>query len=299
MSAPPDEQAPPRRRRFRLPFRRLPRRPRRFDFKKALFVLPNAFTVASIFCGFYAILRCTTDATPHAFYQTGIALFFAGFFDAFDGRIARMTRTQSDFGAQMDSLADVISFGVAPAVLVHQWALSSLGIPGKFVAFSFCACGAIRLARFNVLAARGVGSSKFFVGLPIPAAALMLVATIMAQSLVLDEPVQAHAPVVVLVVVLSYLMVSHVRFRTFKDFRPSIRSAPILLGLAVALGLAVVVLRPTVTLVLAVGGYIMMGLAEEVLFFRKRRRAERAALDAVPAGDAPPADATGDAPAAT
>jgi CDP-diacylglycerol---serine O-phosphatidyltransferase len=298
VSAQPNEpiapQEEPRRRRgCRLPFRRVPRRPRRFDFKKALFVLPNAFTVSSIFCGFYAILRCTTDPTPHGFYQAGIALFFAGFFDAFDGRIARMTRTQSDFGVQMDSLADVISFGVAPGILVHQWALSSMGTAGKIVAFSFCACGTIRLARFNVLAARGVGSSKFFVGLPIPAAALMLVSTIMAQSHVLDEPVRAIEPVVVLVIVLAYLMVSHVRFRTFKDFRPSVRSAPVLLVLAIALGAAVVVLSASVTLVLAVGGYIMMGLGEEVLFFRKRRQAERAALDAAAPAPSP------DAPAAT
>jgi CDP-diacylglycerol---serine O-phosphatidyltransferase len=275
---------PEKPRRFRLPFRRRPppARPRRFDFKKALFVLPNAFTVSSIFCGFYAILLSTTDPSPHSFYQAGIALFFAGFFDAFDGRIARLTRTTSDFGVQMDSLADVISFGVAPAVLVHQWALSDLGIPGKIVAFSFCACGAIRLARFNVLAARGVGSSKFFVGLPIPAAALMLVATIMAQSAVLEAPVQATRSVVVLVVVLAYLMVSQVRFRTFKDFRPSVRSAPVLLGLAVALCVAVVVLKASVTLVLAVGAYVMLGLAEEVVFFRRRRRAERAVETTVP-----------------
>lgn len=273
-------------RRFRLPFRRRPRpaRPKRFDFKKALFVLPNAFTVSSIFCGFYAILLSTTDPTPHNFYMAGIALFFAGFFDAFDGRIARLTRTTSDFGVQMDSLADVISFGVAPAVLVYQWGLHGLGEPfGKIVAFSFCACGAIRLARFNVLAARGVGSSKFFIGLPIPASALMLVSTIMAQSAVLEEPVQATRSVVVLVLVLSYLMVSQVRFRTFKDFRPSVRSAPVLLLLAIALGAAVVVLKASVTLVLAVGAYIMLGLAEEVVFFRKRRRAERTAPEQVPA----------------
>lgn len=285
MSAGDDEGSRPRRRLFR-------RRGRaavvpRFDLRKALFILPNAFTVSSIFCGFYAVLRATSGEGPESFRQAGLALFFACFFDVFDGRVARMTRTQSDFGVQIDSLADVISFGVAPAILVYHWALKGLHpIVGLAVAFAYCACGAIRLARFNVLAARGHGSLKYFIGLPIPGAAMMIVALVVAQSVWIHESVEAKASIAALVVVLSYLMVSRVRFRTFKDFRPSVRTTPILVAVLAALGLAVVILKASVTLVLAVGSYILLGLVEEVVFFRRRRREAAAATPAAP-GAAP------------
>ena len=288
MSAASEEEGSrPRRRLFR-------RRPKgaalpRFDLRKALFILPNAFTVSSIFCGFYAILRGTSGEGPESFQQAGIALFFACFFDVFDGRVARMTRTQSDFGVQIDSLADVISFGVAPGVLVYQWALKGLHpIGGLMVAFAYTACGAIRLARFNVLAARGHGSLKYFIGLPIPGAAMMLVALVIAQSVWIHESVQAKASIAALVVVLSYLMVSRVRFRTFKDFRPSVRTTPVLVAVLASLAVAVVILKASVTLVLAVGCYILLGLVEEVVFFRKRRN-EAAAAPVVPAQPTPAA----------
>lgn len=290
-----------RRRRFNF-FRR--RRPReggrrlrdRFDLKKALFILPNAFTVASIFCGFLAIMlasrawltgedvvthgggffeRLLAVRGPEAFDRAGICLFFAAFFDAFDGRIARLTKTQSDFGVQMDSLADVISFGVAPAIVVYNWALAPLGLPGLVASFGFCACGAIRLARFNVLAARGGGgSSKYFIGLPIPGASSMLISVIMAQSWALGTTVEQHTSVLVLVVILSYLMVSRIRFRTFKDFRPRMRTAPILLALVVAIVMGVALFKARLALVFLVGGYVALGLVEEIVFFKKRRAAD-------------------------
>jgi CDP-diacylglycerol--serine O-phosphatidyltransferase len=286
-----DESSRPRRRLFRR--RRSAERRPPFDLRKALFILPNAFTVSSIFCGFYSVMKSTSGGGPEAFYQAGVALFFAAFFDAFDGRVARLTRTQSDFGVQMDSLADVMSFGLAPAVLVYNWGLKDFVIPGTgiapglFVSFVFCACGAIRLARFNVLAARGQGSSKYFIGLPIPGAAMMVVALVIAQSVWIHESVQAKASVMALVLVLSYLMVSRVRFRTFKDFRPSVKTTPILLAVLVALAVAVVVLRPSVTLVLAVSAYIALGLFEEVVFFKKRQGIEQAERLAAAAAQPP------------
>lgn len=265
----------------RLGWRRRLKRPRReggqrrklpFDLRKALFILPNAFTVSSIFCGLWAILEATAGADELALYQAGLAIFFAGFFDMFDGRVARLTRTQSDFGVQMDSLADVISFGVAPSVLVYKWALQPLGLLGKLIAFSFAACGAIRLARFNVLAARGEGSSSHFIGLPIPMSAAMVVALVIAHHFTLATDVQAHYSVLFLVVVLCYLMVSNVRYRTFKDFRPSAKTLPIVVAI-VGAGLAVTFLvHPSAAVVLFIGGYIFEGLVEEVIFFKKRRR---------------------------
>ena len=103
--------------------------------RKMMFVLPNLFTVTSIFCGFYALTLSSGEATPSQLYQAALAVFFAMFFDGFDGRVARLTRTQSQFGVELDSLADVISFGVAPAVLVFRWALQPLGFAGIFVSF--------------------------------------------------------------------------------------------------------------------------------------------------------------------
>jgi CDP-diacylglycerol--serine O-phosphatidyltransferase len=282
--------------RWRILRRRHPDRPRRklpFDLRKALFILPNAFTLASIFCGFYSIMLSTSGLGPEVFDQAGIALFFAAFFDAFDGRIARLTRTQSDFGMQMDSLADVISFGVAPAVLVYNWALNDLHLLGLVISFGFCACGAIRLARFNVLAMCGVGSSKYFIGLPIPGASTMLISIIITQSHGLGTEVEKKGAVAILVVILSYLMVSRIRFRTFKDFRPRMRTLPIVLAIVVALVVAVLILKARLALVFAVGGYVALGLVEEVVFFKKRRLAD-AADNAADKPAAPPL-AQGDA----
>src|SRR5437868_4145147 len=133
----------------RLPERRRRRRP---DLRKLMIVLPSLFTVSSIFCGVYSIMLSSGEASGDNFYRAAVAIFFGNFFDAFDGRVARMTRTQSEFGVELDSLADVITFGVAPAILVYKWALYELGFLGMAIAAVYAACGAIRLARFNVLA---------------------------------------------------------------------------------------------------------------------------------------------------
>ncbi len=238
------------------------------NLRKAMFVLPNLFTVSSIFLGFYALVLCGGDATPQQLYQAALAIFFAMFFDGFDGRVARMTKTQSDFGVQLDSLADVVSFGAAPALLVYKWALASLGLVGTFVSFSFLACGALRLARFNVLAARGdKGSSRFFVGLPIPLAAGAIVALVIAhyRQFGSTTEVSTHVPMAAVVVLLSFLMVSTVRYRTFKDLHLSTRSLVLFLFLSVA-GLAVgIATRASFVLVVYMGAYIAMGIAESII----------------------------------
>src|SRR5438309_11582588 len=122
------------------------RRPRP-NLRKLMFVLPNLFTVSSIFCGVYSIMLSAGEATGDQLYRAAIAIFFGNFFDAFDGRVARMTKTQSEFGVELDSLADVITFGVAPAILVYKWALFAMGTAGMVVCAIYAACGAIRLAR--------------------------------------------------------------------------------------------------------------------------------------------------------
>ncbi|HTP49261.1 MAG TPA: CDP-diacylglycerol--serine O-phosphatidyltransferase [Anaeromyxobacteraceae bacterium] len=242
------------------------------NLRKAMFVLPNLFTVSSILLGFYSMTLSAGEATPEQLYRSALAIFFAIFFDMFDGRVARMTKTQSDFGMQLDSLADVISFGAAPGLLVYKWALAPLGFLGFFLSFSFAACGALRLARFNVLAARGdKASNRFFVGLPIPLAAGCIVSLVIAHFRQFGSNTEAasRVPIAVVVGVLSFLMVSTVRYRTFKDVHLSPRSLAIFAFATVA-GLAVgIATRASFVLVVYMGAYIAMGLTESV-FFRKR-----------------------------
>ncbi|HZZ85418.1 MAG TPA: CDP-diacylglycerol--serine O-phosphatidyltransferase [Anaeromyxobacteraceae bacterium] len=245
------------------------------NLRKAMFVLPNLFTVSSIFLGFYAMTLCAGEPTPAQLNRAALAIFFAMFFDAFDGRVARMTKTQSDFGVELDSLADVVSFGAAPALLVYKWALAPLGFMGLAVSFTFAACGALRLARFNVLAHRGEkGSSRFFVGLPIPLAAGALVSLVIAHYRTYGELTAPadRIPVAVVVGALSFLMVSTVRYRTFKDVHLSPKSLLIFAFLCIA-GLAMgIVTRASFVMMVYMAAYVVLGLAEAV--FARRRPPE-------------------------
>jgi CDP-diacylglycerol--serine O-phosphatidyltransferase len=247
------------------------------NLRKAMFVLPNLFTVSSILLGFYAMTLCAGDPSPEQLNRAALAIFFAIFFDAFDGRVARMTRTQSEFGVELDSLADVISFGAAPALLVFKWALAPLGFAGFFVAFAFAACGALRLARFNVLAHRGDRAShRFFVGLPIPLAAGCIVSLVIAHYRAFGSVTDpaTRVPVAVVVALLAFLMVSTVRYRTFKDVHLSPKSLAVFGFLSLA-GLAVgIATRASFVLVVYMAAYIAMGLAESV-FFRRRLEPEK------------------------
>ncbi len=135
---------------------------------KGIYLLPNAFTTAALFCGFFAIV----NAMNHQFEVAAIAIFASLVLDGMDGRVARMTNTQSAFGEQYDSLADMVSFGVAPALVAYEWALKDLGKWGWLAAFTYCAGAALRLARFNVNTS--VVDKKFFQGLPSPAAGALM-----------------------------------------------------------------------------------------------------------------------------
>lgn len=238
-----------------------------------MFVLPNLFTVSSIFFGFYAMTLCAGEASPPQLYQAALAIFFGLFFDGFDGRVARLTRTQSLFGQELDSLADVVTFGAAPALLVWKWALSGLGLPGVAAAFLFAACGALRLARFNVLAIRSPhgGASRFFVGMPIPFAAAGVISVIIAfQNAQGGElPERWRWPMLGFVVFLALLMVSTVRYRTFKHVRAS---PTVLLALAGVVGLGVLVatqIHPAYVLVAYFVLYLVSGLLESALMLRR------------------------------
>jgi CDP-diacylglycerol--serine O-phosphatidyltransferase len=239
-----------------------------------MFVLPNLFTASSILCGFYAATLCAAaDATPVVFYQAALAIFFGIFFDGFDGRVARLTRTQSQFGMELDSLADVVTFGAAPALLLYKWALEPLGIAGILVAFLFLLCGALRLARFNVLAQREASPKNpmFFIGLPIPLAAGVVVSWVFVAHQDIQKlaafGLEAHTTVAAGTVFLALLMVSSVRYRTFKDVRINRKSITGILGvLIVGLGIGSV-WHPAWALVIYFSAYLLFGLFESLLMW--------------------------------
>lgn len=241
-----------------------------------MFVLPSLFTLSSVFCGLYAIVLAAPGHDAPRYYQAAVAVFFGIFFDMADGRVARLTKTQSDFGIQLDSLADVITFGAAPAVLVYHWGLSRLGLVGAVVAFLYLGCGALRLARFNVLAARGPGSKKYFIGLPIPLAAGVLMSMVMFHQTAFDVDVVRPPSVLLLVLVLAYLMVSNVRYRSFKDLRLSSKSIVVGFLLAVSFGAVAASIQPAFALLTFFCGYVLLGLVEEVVrFLRPHERGRR------------------------
>ncbi len=245
------------------------RRPRRkINLGKTLFILPNLITMASVFCGCYAITLCAERSSEDALYRAALYIIFAMFFDMLDGRVARATRTQSAFGLQIDSLADVVSFGVAPAQLVYHWSLYKLGGLGLAISFLFTACGAIRLARFNVLSMGEQGKplkpSKYILGLPIPGAAGILVSIVVsnrAASNIID--VSAYAWVVAIVTMcLAAFMVSTIRFRSFKDVRLNARTAALVffaVGTSIAISLKA---TPAFVLVWLLCVYVGLGVIE-------------------------------------
>lgn len=181
---------------------------------RGVYLLPNLFTTGALFCGFYAIISAMHGNFAHA----SAAIFLAMFLDGMDGRVARMTNTQSAFGEQYDSLADMVSFGVAPALVMFSWALHDVGRWGWAAAFIYTACAALRLARFNTQI--GVVDKKYFIGLASPAAAAILAATVGNWS---DEkPDQVWSMgVAALTAIAGLLMVSNFRYTSFKsmDFR--------------------------------------------------------------------------------
>jgi CDP-diacylglycerol--serine O-phosphatidyltransferase len=265
------------------------------NWRKTFFILPNLFTLASIFCGFFSItLSAGADARDpqsiFALYQAALAICAGFFFDTFDGRIARLTRTQSQLGLQLDSLADVVTFGAAPAMLVYKWGLTKFGLWGIFIAYSFCAAGAMRLARFNVLTQHETETKhkpgKFIIGLPIPAAAAVLVSLVVVNYKAGGHHAVAQGAVAAVVLVLSYLMVSRVRFRSFKDLTINRRSVAVIFLLIVASLTIYLELRASFIFVFLMASYITLGLGEEIIFFRRRRIEEAAARAHVP----PPTD---------
>ncbi|MGK4002428.1 CDP-diacylglycerol--serine O-phosphatidyltransferase [Sorangium sp. So ce1036] len=254
--------------------------------RKTWYLLPNLITLSSVFCGFDSLRRSASARSEDDFHRAALLIVLAMLFDTLDGRVARMTRTESAFGLQLDSLADLISFGVAPSVLVYQWALHRLDGLGVLGGFVFAACGAIRLARFNVLSAGEAGRPavppKYIVGFPVTGAAGVLVAIVLTHAAADGQPGGAGVAPAVLAttVLLSLLMVSTVRFRSFKDLRLDARTA---LLAALALGSSAIISarwQPAFVLVWLISAYVLLGIAES--FRRPPARPRDAAPPAAP-----------------
>ncbi|MGQ0812164.1 MAG: CDP-diacylglycerol--serine O-phosphatidyltransferase [Nitrospiraceae bacterium] len=227
--------------------------------RRAVYLIPNLLTTGNLFCGLFAIL-----AVFNANYMAAaIAILVALVFDVLDGKSARLVNGTSQFGLEYDSLADVVSFGVAPGLLIYAWALSGQGMFGSAVMFAFVACGALRLARFNVIAA--TADSKHFTGLPIPAAASVIATLVVFDHYIVRMGAEVK-PLLILVItlILAFLMVSTIKYRSFKDlkFRGGQHFNYLVWGI---LGLMLVVAWPQVMLFVVLAGYALSGIVERVV----------------------------------
>ena len=233
--------------------------------RKGIYVLPSLFTTASLFAGFYAIVQAMNGNFEHS----ALAIFIAMVLDALDGRVARLTHTESDFGGQYDSLVDMVSFGLAPALIMYEWALSGLGKLGWLAAFIYVAGAGLRLARFNVQA--GSADKRFFIGLPSPSAALLVVGFIwvLHASGVPGRDISLLALAVTILA--GVLMVSNIRYRSFKDLDLRGR-IPFVSILAVPLAFVLFFLDPPQVLFLVFLGYALSGPFAAVLKFLRPAR---------------------------
>jgi CDP-diacylglycerol--serine O-phosphatidyltransferase len=234
--------------------------------RRGIFLLPNLFTTGALFAGFYAVIA----AMRSDFESAAIAIFFAMLFDGLDGRVARLTKTTSKFGAEYDSLSDMVSFGVAPALVAYSWGLGDLGKFGWSVAFIYVACAALRLARFNTQIE--TADKAWFVGLASPAAAAVIAATVWVSA---DMgwagptlPVQVAVPVALLTALTGILMIANVPYYSFKtiDIHGRVPFAAVIL---VVLVFGFVTVDPPRVLL---GAFLLYALSGPVMLLRRARK---------------------------
>jgi len=235
--------------------------------RQVIYLVPNLFTTGNLFCGLYAIMA----VFGANYVKAAVAILVALIFDMLDGSSARWTKTTSQFGIEYDSLADLVSFGVAPGVLIYSWALGGYGFLGQAVVFAFVGCGALRLARYNVLT--GTSDNRYFLGLPIPAAAGVL-----ASLMLLDHHIlrlgREVVPIVILGVtfVLAFLMVSTIKYTKFKGVKLLAGEGFMYLVWAV-LVIMLIAAAPQIALFMLFAGYALSGVF--VLLLGLLRRALR------------------------
>ncbi|MGQ0659094.1 MAG: CDP-diacylglycerol--serine O-phosphatidyltransferase [Chromatiales bacterium] len=239
--------------------------------RRGIYLLPNLFTTAAMFAGFYAIVAAIDDR----FEAAAVSIFVAMILDGMDGRIARLTNTQSEFGAEYDSLSDMVSFGLAPALVIYLWALSSLGKSGWLAAFLYATMAALRLARFNTQI--GIADKRYFQGLPSPSAAAVVAGLVWIGA---DEALRDAGAMIplsfVLTVLVALLMVSNFRYHSFKDLDLK-GKVPFFKVLIIVLVFVFISVNPPLHIFLVFACYAVSGPLLTLLFLRRRRAARRAA----------------------
>lgn len=250
--------------------------------RRGIYLLPNLFTTAALFAGFYAIIT----AKGGHFEAAAVAIFVAMILDGLDGRIARLTNTQSDFGVQYDSLSDMIAFGLAPALVIYEWSLYDAGKLGWLAAFVYTVAAGLRLARFNTQA--GTADKGYFQGLASPAAAALIAGLVWVGARYEIDGAEFTVLASVLTTIAGILMVSNIRYKSFKDL--DLRGkVPFFTILVVVLVFVFISLEPPVVLFSMAMIYALSGPALTLLYLHRRRR-ERA-------GSKPPHDGDGNEPA--
>ncbi len=240
---------------------------RKKGFRRGIYILPNIFTSLNIFCGFYAII----SAIDGKYLAAATAIIIAVVFDILDGKIARATKTASRFGVEYDSLADLISFGLAPGLMIYLWALKPLGRIGWLAAFLFMTCGALRLARFN---AQTGSSGEYFIGLPIPAAAGMAATTVLFCHR-FDIAGNAN-PVVIIVLLymLAFLMVSTIKYNSFKKNPELFQKINFHVLVTAILILIFIAAQPPIALFLLGVAYVVSGPIITIRYHKLRKQKE-------------------------
>jgi CDP-diacylglycerol--serine O-phosphatidyltransferase len=234
--------------------------------KKGVYLLPTSLTLCSMFFGFYSILASLKGNYVHAAW----AIMFATIFDGLDGWVARLTHTTTKFGIELDSLSDLVAFGVAPAVMLYKWGLFLFGRIGWAAAFLFMVCGALRLARYNIQ--MGSTESKAFTGMPIPGAAAVVATLVIFYHEMWEITPDKNYLILLLTVFLSVIMVSTLRFHGAKELNLGKRKPfSILVGIVIVF--AFIVVHPQIALFLFAMLYLIGGIIENsILFYRKRKR---------------------------
>ena len=237
--------------------------------RKGIYILPNTLTLGGMFCGFYAILASFKGDYIHSAW----AILVANIFDGLDGWVARLTNSTTKFGIELDSLSDLIAFGVAPSVLLYSWALNPFGRLGWGATFFFVICGALRLARYNVQ--MGTTESKAFTGLPIPAAGSSIACLVLFVQEIWGGIGERNVIVLSLPFLLAVLMVSTIRFHSLKelDFK---KRKPFWLLVAIVVAFVFIFMYPEIVLFLFALSYTLWGLIEGTYVYRKKRKQKEA-----------------------
>ncbi len=239
--------------------------------KKGIYILPNLFTLGGLFGGFYAVVM----AMNGRFSEAAIGVFCAMVLDSLDGRVARMTNTQSAFGEQMDSLSDMVSFGAAPALIAYAWSLKDLGRWGWIASFVYCACAALRLARFNVNT--GVVDKRYFQGLPSPAAAALVAGFIWLMTDQGVSSASAKWAMFACTLLSGLTMVTNVPYYSFKDINFK-KSVPFIVVVAIALGFAIITIDPPIVLFSI---FVAYGLSGYVVYAYRKAKGQQTSVIAI------------------